>query len=135
MTLNFWIFVLTSFGRPISLPLRSISSSKYSSGVILHGLPIWLYSSWNKNRVIYHEDLQRTALWNTLHMKKNYISLGIHFTLTGSIFVYTSLLLYLMTLYNLHRHSIELDDYEMRSMWKQPLPYISLLSNYLHEKL
>jgi len=44
-TLNFCIFVLTSFGLPISLPFKSISGSKYSSAVILEGLPILLNSS------------------------------------------------------------------------------------------
>lgn len=42
VALNFWTFVLTSFGLPISLPPKSFSESKYSSGVILHGLlDVW----------------------------------------------------------------------------------------------
>lgn len=44
-TLNFCIFVLTSFGLPISLPFKSTAGSKYSSAVMLEELPTLLNSS------------------------------------------------------------------------------------------
>jgi hypothetical protein len=44
LALNFCTLTLTSFGRPMSRPSRFTDKSKYSSGVMLHGLLEFVYS-------------------------------------------------------------------------------------------
>lgn len=52
LTLNFWIFVVISFGLPISFPPKSTPELKYSSGVMWHGLPEDVNSSWSFSTVL-----------------------------------------------------------------------------------
>lgn len=73
ITLNFCIFVFTSFGFPMSRPFRSTSGSKYSSAVMFEGLlPAFAKSScldlkFQRNR----EPSVKRISWQFFRLKKN----------------------------------------------------------------